>query len=175
MDCSPPDSSCPWGFPGKNTGVGCHFLLLGIFPTQGSNLQLLNCRRILYHWVNREAEHPWQLKNYNQRRDFIIISLGLRLLSLELDYVYISLSVKFLVKIYLQSCTTLRKWIYENWQDRCWPSKGGWLQILLYLALRTSGFLWLQMEGEDGVPRDPVTVTWFPYFKVQLTTEKEQP
>ena len=28
---------CPWDFPGKNTGVGCHFLLQGIFPTQGSN------------------------------------------------------------------------------------------------------------------------------------------
>ena len=28
---------CPWHFPGKNTGVGCHFLLQGIFPTQGSN------------------------------------------------------------------------------------------------------------------------------------------
>ena len=32
---------CPQNFPGKNTGVGCHFLLQGIFPTQGSNLQLL--------------------------------------------------------------------------------------------------------------------------------------
>ena len=29
---------CPWDFPDKNTGVGCHFLLHGIFPTQGSNL-----------------------------------------------------------------------------------------------------------------------------------------
>ena len=27
----------PWDFPGKSTGVGCHFLLQGIFPTQGSN------------------------------------------------------------------------------------------------------------------------------------------
>ena len=27
---------CPWNFPGKNTGVGCHFLLQGIFPTQVS-------------------------------------------------------------------------------------------------------------------------------------------
>ena len=26
---------CPWNFPGKNTRVGCHFLLQGIFPTQG--------------------------------------------------------------------------------------------------------------------------------------------
>ena len=28
---------CPWGFPGKNTGVGCHLLLQGIFPIQESN------------------------------------------------------------------------------------------------------------------------------------------
>ena len=34
---------------GKNTGVGCHFLLQGIFPTQGSNPGLLPCRQILYH------------------------------------------------------------------------------------------------------------------------------
>ena len=42
MDCSPPDSSSPWDLPGKNAGVGCHFLLQGIFPTQGSNLHLLH-------------------------------------------------------------------------------------------------------------------------------------
>ena len=33
---------CPWDFPGKNTGVGCHFFLQGIFPTQGSNSNLGN-------------------------------------------------------------------------------------------------------------------------------------
>ena len=33
---------CPWDFPGKNTGVGCHLLLQGIFLTQGSNLCLLH-------------------------------------------------------------------------------------------------------------------------------------
>ena len=33
---------CPWSFPGENTGVGCHFLLQGIFPTQGLNLCLLH-------------------------------------------------------------------------------------------------------------------------------------
>ena len=33
---------CPWDSPGKNTGVGCHFLLQGIFPTQGSNPFLLH-------------------------------------------------------------------------------------------------------------------------------------
>ena len=33
---------CPWDSPGKNAGVGCHFLLQGIFPTQGVNLCLLH-------------------------------------------------------------------------------------------------------------------------------------
>ena len=39
---------CPWDSPGKNLGVGCHFLLWGIFQTQESNPGLLHCRQILY-------------------------------------------------------------------------------------------------------------------------------
>ena len=39
---------CPWDSPGKNTGVGCHFLLQGIFLTQEWNPGLLHCRQILY-------------------------------------------------------------------------------------------------------------------------------
>ena len=35
--------------PGKNTGVGSHPSLQGIFPTQGSNPGLLHCRQIPYH------------------------------------------------------------------------------------------------------------------------------
>ena len=41
----PPRLLCPWDFPGKNTGVVCHFLLQGIFLTQGSNLCLLSLLR----------------------------------------------------------------------------------------------------------------------------------
>ena len=37
---------CPWDSPGKNTGVSCHALLLGIFPTQESNPSLLH----LLYW-----------------------------------------------------------------------------------------------------------------------------
>ena len=40
---------CLCDFPGKSTGVGCHFLLQGIFPTQGSNPGLPHCRQMLYH------------------------------------------------------------------------------------------------------------------------------
>ena len=48
MDCSLPGSSVHGDSPGKNTGVGCHTLLQGIFPTKGSNPGLPHCRQILY-------------------------------------------------------------------------------------------------------------------------------
>ena len=51
MDLEPASLLCPWDFPGKNTGVGCHFLLQGLFPTQGLNLSLLHCGHILY-WMS---------------------------------------------------------------------------------------------------------------------------
>ena len=41
--------SYPRNSPGKNTGVGCHALLQGIFPTQGLNLGIPHCGQILYH------------------------------------------------------------------------------------------------------------------------------
>ena len=51
--CDPMDCAarliCSWDSPGKNTGVGCHFLLQGIFPTQRSNPGLLCCRQVLQH------------------------------------------------------------------------------------------------------------------------------
>ena len=48
MDCSLPGSSIHGDAPGKNIGRVCHFLLQGIFPTQGSNPGLLHCRQSLY-------------------------------------------------------------------------------------------------------------------------------
>ena len=43
----------PWNSPGKNTEVGSHFLLHGVFPIQGSNPGLPHCRQILYLWATR--------------------------------------------------------------------------------------------------------------------------
>ena len=40
---------CPWNSPGKNIGVGCHSLLQGIFPIQGSDTGLLHFRLSIYH------------------------------------------------------------------------------------------------------------------------------
>ena len=49
VDCSPSGSSVRGNSPGKTTGVGFDVLLQGIFPTQGLNPGLLNCRQILHH------------------------------------------------------------------------------------------------------------------------------
>ena len=47
MDCS--RLLHPWDSPGKNTGVGCHFIPQEIFSIQGSNPGLPHCRQTLYH------------------------------------------------------------------------------------------------------------------------------
>ena len=54
---------CPWNFPGKNTGVGWHSLLQGIFPTQGSNICLLCCRQILYHLRHQGGPTHYEVSN----------------------------------------------------------------------------------------------------------------
>ena len=57
MDCSPPGFSVHEDSPGKNTGVGCHDLLQGIFLTQELNWCLLPCRRILYQLGDHGGLH----------------------------------------------------------------------------------------------------------------------
>ena len=47
--CSLSGSSVHRDSPGKNTGMGCHALVQGIFPTHRSNPDLLHFRQILYH------------------------------------------------------------------------------------------------------------------------------
>ena len=48
VNCSLQGSSVHGDSPGKNIGVSCRALLQGVFPTQGSNPDLLHCRQILY-------------------------------------------------------------------------------------------------------------------------------
>ena len=64
MDCSPPGSSVHGDSPGKNTGVGGHALLQGIFPTQGLNPGLPHCRRILYHLSHQESHISQHFTEY---------------------------------------------------------------------------------------------------------------
>ena len=69
--CNPMDGSLPGSavhgiFPGKNTGVGYHFLLQGIFPTQGSNPGLLHCRQTLYRLSHQGSLK--EIKDLNKLR-----------------------------------------------------------------------------------------------------------
>ena len=54
----------PWNFPGKSTRVGFHFLLQGIFPTQGSNPGLPHCRQTLYHLSHQRLAKEFQKNVY---------------------------------------------------------------------------------------------------------------
>ena len=49
---------CPQDSPGQNTGVGYHFLLQGIFPTQGSNLGFPHWRQMLYPLSHQGSPTP---------------------------------------------------------------------------------------------------------------------
>ena len=55
MDCSLPGTSVHWDSLGKNTGVGCHAFLQGIFPTQVSKAGLPHYRRIFYYLSHQES------------------------------------------------------------------------------------------------------------------------
>ena len=55
---------CPWDSPGKNTGMGCHALLQGIFPIYGSTPHLLGLGRSprgghATHSINLAWRIPW--------------------------------------------------------------------------------------------------------------------
>ena len=56
LEPPPPPPPRPWDFPGRNTGVGCHLLLQGIFPTQVSETRIsYTGRRMLDHWATWES------------------------------------------------------------------------------------------------------------------------
>ena len=64
---------CPWTSPGKNSRVGCHALLQGIFPSQGSNPGLRHCTQILYCLSHQGSplisNGSWQMKSWDSASD----------------------------------------------------------------------------------------------------------
>ena len=61
----------PWNSPGQNTGMGSFSLLQGIFPTQGLNQGLLNCRWTLYQLSYQGSHLLFKIQGY-----FIISEIG---------------------------------------------------------------------------------------------------
>ena len=71
---------CPWHVPGKNTGVGCHFLLQGIFLTQGSNPGLL-------HW--QADSLPLSHLQSPSHSCFLVIKSLSQVSLIQLDHCYL--------------------------------------------------------------------------------------
>ena len=65
---------CTWNFPGKNNGVGCHYLLQGIFETQGSNPHLFESSELVGRFFTTSVTWEAQLQlQYNNMIIIIII------------------------------------------------------------------------------------------------------
>ena len=78
MNCSPPGSSVHGDSLCKNTGVGCHAFLQGIFPTQGLNPGLPHCRWILYHLSHQGGDdklHNVISKELLDKHGYAILSI----------------------------------------------------------------------------------------------------
>ena len=70
MDYSLPGSSVHGDSPRKNTGVGCNFLLQGIFPAQGSNPGLPHCSQILYRLSHQGSPRILEWVAYPFSREY---------------------------------------------------------------------------------------------------------
>ena len=124
MDCSQPDSSVHGDSPGKSTGVGCHALLQGIFPTQGSN----PCLLCLLHWqagslplgppVNPYFSLMFPNLPFLPVREMIIFELGFFQCSISSSRKSIMASKKNKVLL-LQVCKNLQEWTYTHVKSSC--------------------------------------------------------
>ena len=97
LDCSPPGSSVHGDSPGKNTGVGCHALLQGIFPTHGLNPGLPHCRQILYCLSHQGIPKILEWVAYPFSRDLLDPGIELESPALQAD----SLPTELLEKCFL--------------------------------------------------------------------------
>ena len=77
MDCSPPGSSVHGDSPGKNTGVGCHFLLRAIFPNPGIEPASLVSAALAGRFFTTSA--AWEAQGPQSTADVTILSLNLNL------------------------------------------------------------------------------------------------
>ena len=82
--CDPARLLCPWDSLGKNTEVGCHFLLQGIFPTQRSNPHLL----CLLHWqaLGIPTSATWEAQSVDSPLHKVLCIMSLKSPDLEAKF-----------------------------------------------------------------------------------------
>ena len=109
---------CAWDSLGKNTGVGCHALLQGIFPAQGSNPHIL----CLLYWQMGSLPNDFIV---SQNSNFFLLGYVLELIILgqfpvyDAQFFFYFLTRRFYgKKIWNQTQLQELKWIYKCLQSR---------------------------------------------------------
>ena len=138
MDCSLPGSSVHGilqarNSSGKNTGVGYHSLLQGIFPTQGSNPGLLHCRQTLLPSEPPEKSKPkpqslqWPFRSY---RTYDHLTLNFKVL----QHCYPSFFTIYNYYCYV-SLILLIYFIHHHFQLRCKLYKASGFYLLAHCSV----------------------------------------
>ena len=118
------------GFPGKNSEAGSYFLPQVIFLTQGSNLDLLNCRQILYrlsHWGNphtciteyyslmRKKETIPFVTTWTYFEDIMLSEVRETHKLCDITYTWVKATVFPVVMYGCESWTIKESWVLKNW------------------------------------------------------------
>ena len=128
---------------GKNTGVGCHALLQRIFPNQGSNLSLLYCRQILYHWASGETPNDLILRMISCSNISFLFFSSFFFFPFPFRSICISLFFNYLFLGWLGQMDS-QKWAqnlaslqYSSWSRFALPGwvrwVGGWVDTFCFL------------------------------------------
>ena len=113
---------CPWISLGKSIGVGSHFLLQGIFLTQGSNQGLLHCSQILYRLSHQESPHIYSM--------YICVCIYICVCVCMCVYIYIYIYICICV------CVCIIRNLLQEWRPRLWPQSG---RLSKYLDINYPG------------------------------------
>ena len=122
MDCG----LCSWNCPGQNTGVGSHFLLQGIFLTQGSNPGLPHCRQILYQLSLKGSPRILEWVAYSfSSRIFLTQELNWGLLHCRRILYQLNYQGSTIIQVFIKSpnCSFTQKFSGFKWiQNILYPS-----------------------------------------------------
>ena len=153
---------CPWNSPGKNTGVGCHFLLQGIFPAQGSNPGLPHCRQTLYSlshqvfFTNWEGAPKWDFLTH--------FFWGKK--------VHTNKQWKLILFFFLRRLTQWT-WVWVNSGSWWWTGKPG---VLQFMGSQRVGHDWAtELNWTSTSIKRKLSITLKKNFTATLSVERSHP
>ena len=135
----------PWDFPGNNTGVGCHFLLQGIFPTQGSNPSLL-------HWQVDSLQLSHQGSPHISVNIYFFLYFDYFTLYDNSKFIHITYNWFNFILFYgwvISHCIHVPHLLYPficQWTSRLLPRPDYWNSTAMNIVLHVFFELWLSQD-----------------------------